>query len=326
MRIFKIITFLLLIIITMFSAVYFNAYALFCADMVFVLIIVLDVLLFLFSRGLTVGIGTNMNHCSKNSNVKVKLTVKNRSPYPIGKVSMTVSIKNRFYEENSDRFIFPLGMLIRKKIYIPLKPIYSGIYDISISDAEYTDMFGLFRKKIMPDAIYSFTVMPSDNFSMPLDLHGEIDTDSISSDNVYSYGSGDVSGYRQYRDGDRLNSINWKLSARMDKPFVKEYEKTTADETVVLLDMYYDCLDSSLDILYSLVRENNYFYVLWLPAGREEFMVSYVSDKETAENMFADIFNSAPEKIPERGLNEYIRLYRGNKFLYISNKGLSVYE
>ena len=126
-------------------------------------------------------------------------------------------------------------MIFKKRINIPFKAMRSGIYDISIAEAEYSDMLGLFKRKCSCSSIYSFIVMPSEDIDISSDICGATDTDDISSDNVYSAGSGDVGGFREYRQGDKLNSINWKLSARMDKVYVKELEKSSADEAVILV-------------------------------------------------------------------------------------------
>jgi uncharacterized protein (DUF58 family) len=48
--------------------------------------------------------------------------------------------------------------------------------------------------------------------------------------------SPEFSEYRQYNPGDEMRSIDWKVNARTDKYFVKQFEKETDMNTYILLD------------------------------------------------------------------------------------------
>lgn len=323
MRIFKIITFLILLAVLFFLAVYFNVYPLFVFALVLILFMALDVLLFIIPGNISVDIGADKTQYKKGCKGAIKLSVRNKCFYPVGKVKLTISVKNRFYSENKLNYIFSIGVLAKKAIRIPFNIKCSGIYDIKIAEIEYSDMFSIFSKKTLCENTYSFVVMPSEN-NVTASIIGEADTENIPTENVYSANNGDISGFREYKEGDRLSNINWKLSARMNVPYVREFERASMDEAVIVLDMYCKGLDKALDNLYSIVSKEKNFYIFWLPAGAEEFENRYISDDETAYNMFLDIFCSAPDIVPDRGINEYIRLYKGHKFLYIDSKGSSV--
>ena len=224
----------------------------------------------------------------------------------------------------AESYSFPLGVLCGKNIRRPFKIVYNGIFDINIEKVEYTDMLGILKKSMSSGSKYSFVVFPKETESCSTDMTGAIDTDNIPSENVYSSNSGDISSFREYREGDRLNGINWKLTARMDDIYVREYERTSMDEAVVLLDMYVNNIDKALDELYAVLKHKRNFYVFWLPAGAEEFKSGYVSDESSAYDLLIDIYDSAPDMIANRGINEYKKIYKGHRFIYISNTVESV--
>ena len=324
MRVFKVTTFVILLCLPVSAAVYFNVPVLFNIAAALVILLAADIILFMASRGCRAYVMSDKTEYSKKNKGIMTLEVGNRCFYPVSRVKAAVTIKNRFYKGKTNYYVFPLGMFCRKKIRIPFTAVYSGIYDIHIDKLEYTDMFGILKKSLESDVAYSFFVLPNNTGNNDIDILGAIDTDSIPCDNVYSANSGDISSFREYREGDRLNSINWKLTARMENIYVREYEKTSMDEAVILLDMYINTLDNALDELWTIMNGKTNFYVFWLPAGAEEFENRYVSDKATAEYVLTDIYNSAPDMIRDRGLNEYKRLYKGHEFLYVSSKTESV--
>lgn len=324
MRLFKIISFIFLLCILTFASVYFNVQYLSAVAIVLIAAVAVDVILFVISRGCRVNVVSDKAEYRKKSKGIIKLSVKNLCFYPVNRVRVTLSVKNRYYNGKTNYYVFPLGILCNKKIRIPFVTAYNGIYDIKVDRIEYTDMFGILKRKQICGSKYSFMVLPTGIADSSIDISGNIDTDNIPSDNVYSSNVGDISSFREYREGDRLNNVNWKLSARMDNIYVKEYEKTSMDEAVILLDMYIRNLDVALDNLYSILKSKTNFYVLWLPAGAEEFKSKYVSDNNAAADIMTDIYNSAPDMLENRGINEYKRLYKGHKFLYVSNKTESV--
>ncbi|MBU5591361.1 DUF58 domain-containing protein [Clostridium sp. MSJ-4] len=59
-----------------------------------------------------------------------------------------------------------------------------------------------------------------------------------------------VKEMREYRDGDSLKRINWKVSAKLNKLFVKSYEVLSYQEVIILLDMNKDVYEIDKDGLY----------------------------------------------------------------------------
>ncbi len=319
MKFFKALSLVVTALLLLFLSVYFGNYYMFCAFLVLIFVVAADILLFILPVG-RVGfeLRSKKVRLKKGEKTKLYIKIKSTRPFPVYSVKFNVNIKNRFYDGRTVKIETSAAIFGFKTVVIPIRAVKSGVIEISITDARTSDMFGLLGRKEKSSCGYTVIVMPSGvNTDMP--EFGSSDSEDLPAVNVYLSNNGDVSGYKEYADGDKNSSINWKLFARTYKLFVREFERTSADEAVVLMDMYRGSLDRALDILYSIDYAEG-FTLMWLPAGNEEFETAYISDEETLANAVYSIFYSAPESEPDRGIGEYKRLYKGNSILYISDK------
>lgn len=319
MRILKAAVYILTLFVMIFMSVYFKSYYLLVGAVLLFAVPLIDVILFFIPFGsIKAEINSSKTDYIKGEKAEIYISLKSTKPFPLWAVKTDVIIKNKFYNEEKITVETPLPVFFARKIKVPFVIDKSGIIEISVKNTEYRDMLGFLKKRSDLNTTYTIIAMPLKENIQQTDF-GAIDSDEIPAANVYLSGSGDISGYKEYNSGDRKNSINWKLFARTEKLFVREFERTSADEAVVLFDMYINNLDKALDILYSIDFRKGYT-LLWLPKGREEFETAYVSDEETLRNALYRIFNSAPETTENKALSEYKRLYRENRVLYISDK------
>lgn len=319
MKVLKTAVYILTLSIMIFMSVYFKNYYLLMGAVLLITVPILDILLFLIPFGsIKAEINSVKTNYVKGEKAEICLHLKSTKFFPVSQLKTDVIIKNKFYEEESITIETPLPIFFKRKIKIPFIINKSGIIEISLNNAKYNDMLGFLNRKTVLNTSYTIIAMPLKESIYKANF-GAVDSDEIPAANVYLSSSGDISGYKEYGSGDRNNNINWKLFARTKKLFVREFEKTSADEAVVLFDMYINNLDKALDILYNIDFKSGYT-LLWLPKGKEEFKTAYISDKETLKNALYEIFTSAPETEENKSILEYKRLYRENRVLYISDK------
>lgn len=319
MKFIKAVSLMLTALLLLFFSVYFRSYYLLCALFVIIFALAADIILFIMPFG-SVGfeLKSRKVRLVKGDKTRLCIKIKSTRPFPVYRVRFSVDIKNRFYDGRTVSFETPAAILGFKTVVLPIRAEKAGVLEISISGVYSSDMFGLFGRKEKGMCRYSIIVMPAKTKAEISDF-GSSDSEDLPAVNVYLSSNGDVSGYKEYADGDKNSSINWKLFARTDKLYVREFERTSADEAVVLMDMYRGSLDRALDILYSMDSTAG-FTLMWLPAGNEEFETAYISGEETLTAAIYRIFYSAPDTEPDRGIGEYKRLYKGNSILYISDK------
>lgn len=320
MKYLKVLIFVLAFAILLYMAVFFKSYYTIMAAFCAAFIISTDIVLFFFPLGIIdAEISSNKTDYIKGEKGEIYIKLKNKKAFPIYKIKFNVLFKNKFYEAGSINIETPISMLKSKIINIPIDIEKSGVITVSIGNIEYSDMFGILKRQVKVNVSYSVIVMPK-NIDINKADFGIANSDEIPAVNVYLSNTGDISGYKEYGIGDRNNNINWKLFARTDKLYVREFERTSADETIVLMDMNIQKLDKAIDIVYGIGYKNGSFTLLWLPCGNEEFESAYISDEGSLNNAIYRIYNSAPEIVEDRGLTEYKRLYRENRVLYVSDK------
>ena len=113
-----------------------------------------------------------------------------------------------------------------------------GKLSVDILQIEVCDLLGLFRRKWPANAHAGMLVLPA-CFEPRIDLSAP-DTPDVESDEYSSMKPGDdpseLFGIRDYREGDRLRSIHWKLSEKYDRVVVREMSLPVAQSILLLLD------------------------------------------------------------------------------------------
>lgn len=114
---------------------------------------------------------------------------------------------------------------------------FRGTYDIGVKYFYVYDFFRMFRIRVPVSHLTSVYVLPR-RLSMD-DLLAQAVADStlrtVSSPLVLD--RLEVSDIRDYRMGDSLKSIHWKLSSKSETFIVKEHNTGTSDQTVIFCDM-----------------------------------------------------------------------------------------
>ena len=111
---------------------------------------------------------------------------------------------------------------------------------------------------------------------------------------------------REYRKGDMLHSIHWKLSARFDQLMVRDPGDTSETALLVFLDLYpgengvsrseLDTFyDNAADISWEMMRSGLRHDVIW---AREQILVRYtVRDEASFREMLMALIHTPLSEI-----------------------------
>lgn len=111
-----------------------------------------------------------------------------------------------------------------------------GYYDLVAIKVKIKDVFGIYSfKKTISNAssllVYPKTIELS-NFNL---ISSHIPGELLVRDSTFKDTSS-IESFRDYRPGDSIKSIHWKLTGKADSPIVKEYENSGDINTAILLD------------------------------------------------------------------------------------------
>lgn len=125
---------------------------------------------------------------------------------------------------------------------------------------------------------------------------------------------------REFKDGDKIQSIHWKLSAKTDELVVKENSLPKACPIVLFL--YPETAEDKASpewiasISYSLMDTDCPHYAAWFSKNKGEIIRARVDDTESfylfLTTYMQDCGNTAPEPLPVL----YAAKYRGEQYLH----------
>ena len=184
---------------------------------------------------------------------KLALRFQTRTFLPLRRVSVWVEVENRFTGETSkERYDY--YVLLSSRGEVPLPTSSCGQLQCRLAKVECRDLLGFIalRRKtpepvvctVLPEA-----VAPSVVPDMDLALSSAVQLKP-----KYGGGYSEEHDLREYRPGDTVNSIHWKLSSKTDKIIVREPLINANQDVFVVLGRI-GKEDRGLEVLYWLSLE-----------------------------------------------------------------------
>lgn len=109
---------------------------------------------------------------------------------------------------------------------------------------------------------------------------------------------------REYRPGDRVQRVHWKITARTDEIMVKDYSRPTGCPILLALHVWnaqenWENADASLETIFSLsislIEEKCYHYLVWFDSEKNAVSRSRIEELEDIYEAMGRIFQM---KIP----------------------------
>ena len=181
---------------------------------------------------------TDKNQTEKLSPVEYEIRVINTSPLPYPFVEVIMSKPRddgvRTLKENLILSLVPLGGYSVKRTVVFR---YRGLYEIGVHEIYISDPLRLFRLRVDVDNFSNVTVYPR---KLEFERESESAVSDVPSPFVRTLDSRDkseVSNIREYRMGDSLKSIHWKLSSKAENLQVKDYNTNNDRHTYIFVDL-----------------------------------------------------------------------------------------
>lgn len=189
--------------------------------------------------------------------VTFTIECKNSSYFPIFAGCALFSLEN-LYHPNETVHMLSLPILPKKtnRIQIPVETAYCGMLSLRVDTLQVSDLIHFLTKEIPLNIKVQVPVLPPTNqvslpSTAPVADGMEEFTESDNKGNL----SSDIKEIREYRPGDRLQRIHWKLSAKLDDLLVKEMANTTVLSLVVLPECTKNNIEDTAIMLRSVMEE-----------------------------------------------------------------------
>lgn len=170
---------------------------------------------------------------------KASIRVKNKSFFPVIQGEAQLQIENRFTGETVQET--QQVSLPGKKEYetdMEMTSVCCGQIRCTLREMDLYDPFRLFCRKTKVEEQQYFTVMPSD---YPMQVVVAQQTEQIRDGEQYSMlhagnDPGETFQIREYRAGDPIRRIHWKLTEKSDRVMVRDFGLPVENEILLLLE------------------------------------------------------------------------------------------
>lgn len=264
----------------------------FFAVLVLILIIPLlsEIMLIVSRAGLNISVIVDHTEVQYQSNIKLRIDVKNTCYLPISRGGLELST----HYSNSDdkeqcRINADPAQCMQEDVSYETVARHCGLFDVEIQEYSGSDYIGLFlvRKKIQE--LRRIIVFPDLIKPEEQDKKAHY-TRYEDEESVNSYQEQDeMTGLRDYMPSDPMNRIHWKLSLKKDDLIIREYGECIVKQNVIIVDLSLDAQQhfrDHLDLLYQAAYAVGYCYIC--NGKQSEFMAWNEQNGTMEELIFTD--------------------------------------
>ncbi len=214
---------------------------------------------------------------NKRDAIPITVQLTNPSIFPVINLKIYISYKNGYSDQRFKKsFLISLDYRTRTSVICNLFSEYAGNLDITLEGIRIYDYMKLFslKKKIknqLKVAVLPYYYELEENYISN-------NTRLIESDNYSPLKSGDdpseVFAIREYREGDRLQRIHWKLSMKQDQLMIKEFSDPLNCSVLIFVNLsvpeaesklhFVDAImECALSLSYTFIAKGQMHYFSW---------------------------------------------------------------
>lgn len=284
------------------------------------------------ARNITVDTFAKTASITRNNKIIITVSLSNKGRIPFLNCNLFFTYNNMFYPTPLLQCISLPAIPKRPSVNnISFDASHLGIAEFLFSELLVTDFLHLYSIKIPVNQYIRVPVMPietSKNYTNNIPPFLSLEDD----EQYTNYGqlTHDLKETREYRPGDSLKDIHWKLSAKNDELTVKEFERS-ADRSLLLLgDLFINNLDATIETLYSfslsLIKNKEYFKILIFNANEKSFDIHTIENRDDLESAILKMYYSAPYKIRNLALNTFFEVFGEDRgIIFILGNDISLH-
>lgn len=261
---------------------------------------------FYFQKNIRIGLEMNIPVASRNEEIPLEVWIENRGILPISEIHIVIGYENQ-YGKYREQYILEERIEGRsqKKIVMQAKSSYSGRLHFFVHKAHTGDYLRLFCRKLKCHSEIYVNILP-DITEIPVRLTMRTLNFPVEGDEYEQNRSGDdpseIFQIREFRGGDRMQRVHWKMSARMDELMTKEYSMPKGCKVLLLLDCCHPkinmenmdrFLETAASLCFSMLEADCPHYAVWYD-GEAQRVLRYIIRKDEDIYVMLDLLMAAP--------------------------------
>ena len=303
--------------------------------------LILFIMTKIVSKKVSVTFAKAQESCIKGSRIPITLRCENNSRIPVPNLIIEVQYFNTI-DKQTDKLKISTPLFPRDVQYLTLRlsSEHYGTVKIKLRRARVCDMFRLFKIKIKPRdkglcTETAFTVIPGViPLENPIANYNDmgLETDEFSKDHKGDDPS-EIFDIHEYQEGDKINRIHWKLSAKQDTTMVKDYSLPQASSMILIIDMdidrtqtghmkLYDTAVETVSAVSLYLAENKMAHkLIWFDTIRNENMTVTIKDEDESRVALSMLLRSGLHGNDRPAINNYMNTvdrFKCGHLLYFS--------
>lgn len=260
----------------------------------------------------------------QNENCNMQVRVRNRLRWPMP-VKLQVSCRNiADCTEKKMKYKICLDGGGEQTIPCEWKPETCGKIEISIRKIVCYDMLGIFGVSKRPKEKVSATVIPKP-YPVNLVISSRtkwfpVDGESYAQDRN-GEDNAEIYDVREYQAGDRMQKVHWKLSARENTLYIKEFSYPLGAAVVVLLEedglrhgVDGTFMEAVVSVLTALFEQECAYYVAWKKKEEDELTRVLVRKEEELYACINEILEFSQKCLEQNVEERYRYSYRNDAY------------
>lgn len=260
-----------------------------------------------------------------------KIRIKNASLIPVFRGELLLAWKNALTgEQGRHRLPFAALPYGTTELELLLPTRYCGAYQICAERFEIYDIFSIFRSKRRVKLEMEFLIYPKTGelpFSLP-----ERDVYHMESFRYSDKKSGEDANetfsIREYRKGDKIRNIHWKLTGKMDQVMVREPGYPVFHSILLLWETGYQeaavpsavQLDAAMSVYLStaeyLLGQQKAFEIGYLDHEKQVFRLERIEQAEELWNLVPELLRAGRAVSPQSVYEQYQLWYGDQRYAH----------
>jgi uncharacterized protein (DUF58 family) len=174
----------------------------------------------------------------KGQSIQLTVDVRNRAPFPILWMEATCQTIDGLFHGAEPVIALSIPPFGHQLFTLEMGCPYKGVFETGIMSLRLQDPLGILRFRPRPHGrpLSAVTVWPRRIQVPDSEESLAVMDEKTAPRRDYSEDLSSIHQIRDWRAGDALKRVHWKLTARTGSLMVKEFDSTTRDEIAVILD------------------------------------------------------------------------------------------
>ena len=273
-------------------------------------------------------LSTQSDIVAKSKTNAIYIDITNKSVFPVAVAEIVLVRRNLFSDSvQKNRYFTSAGARTTRRIKCETEAYTCGNIEYKAEKVYVYDMLGIFRFKVKSDKNVNVAVLPDIYECGNLRLHDNIESFMVE-DKYSSVKSGDdpseLFDVRKFEQGDKLNRIHWKLSAKQGELMTKEFGLPLDYSTMIFIELcagrfekqaYADIItEAAAAISVKLTEMKRRHFIAWYDRKSNEIKRYMISDLSGLYEALGALYRMTVDEGRPNGIKMYEAVYGIEKY------------